>query len=178
MKKIISVLVLAALVSAAASAQNQDKSDQQWREKVRAEQVAFITSQLDLSEAEAQKFWPVYNEIQSQRREAYKASFQAMKELEESLQKEEDTDKKLDKYIAAKKKIAELENDAAKKYSKVLPKKKVAKLVLSEERFRHNQIGKLGVRNGQGQGRPQDGQRPQGGQKGQRPGKKVSPRQQ
>ena len=149
MKKIISVFALAALMSVAAVAQDVNKdqkkgNDDAWRERVRAEQVAFITSELNLTEVEAQKFWPVYNDVQAQRREAYKESFEAMKELEESIQNNKDQDKKLDKYVNARKKIAELENDSVKKYSKVLPKDKVAKLVLTEERFRHNQIGKLG----------------------------------
>ena len=149
MKKIISVFALAALMSVAAMAQDVNKdqkkgNDDAWRERVRAEQVAFITSELNLTESEAQKFWPVYNDVQAQRREAYKESFEAMKELEESIQNNKDQDKKLDKYVNARKKIAELENDSVKKYSKVLPKDKVAKLVLTEERFRHNQIGKLG----------------------------------
>ncbi|MBR6306077.1 MAG: hypothetical protein IKR38_04780 [Bacteroidales bacterium] len=159
MKKIISILVFATVLGAVAFAQKDEKKGnrEQWREKVRAEQVAFITSELNLSESEAQKFWPVYNEIQASRREAYKESFQAMKALEEAVQKGEDTEKQMDKYLAIKKKIQELENDSVKKYSKVLPKEKVAKLVLSEERFRHQQIGKIGK--GGHQGGQQGGQR-------------------
>ena len=154
MKKIISILAVAAMFSAAAFAQdfqkgnNKKGNDEGWREKVRAEQVAFITSELDLTEAEAQKFWPVYNDIQAKRREAYKESFEAMKALHEGLENGGDSDKNLDKYLTAKKKIQDLDEDAVKKYSKVLPKEKVAKLVLSEERFRHNQIGKLGGNQG------------------------------
>lgn len=161
MKKIISILAVAALFSAAAFAQDFQKggnkkqgNDEGWREKVRSEQVAFITSELDLTEAEAQKFWPVYNEIQNKRREAYKESFDAMKALHEGLENGGDSDKNLDSYLAAKKKIQDLEDDAVKKYSKVLPKEKVAKLILSEERFRHNQIGKLGGGKGPGKQRP------------------------
>lgn len=160
MKKIISVLVFAAIVSVAAFAQKADKKDngQSWREKVRAEQVAFITSDLGLTESEAQKFWPVYNDIQAKRRDAYKESFEAMRALEEGLEKDEDTGKLLDNYMAAKAKITDLENESVKKYSTVLPKKKVAKLMLSEERFRQSQIGKMRG----GHGGPQFGG-PQGG---------------
>ena len=175
MKKIISVFVLAALMSVAALAQGFHKGekkgdDEAWRERVRAEQVAFLTSELSLTEAEAQKFWPVYNDVQSKRRLAYKESFDAMKALEEGLEKGEDSGKSLNNYLDAKKKINDLEADAVKKYSKVLPKEKVAKLVLSEERFRHKQIGKLGQggkSGGPGQMRPD----------GQRPGKKFQPEQ-
>ena len=153
MKKIISVLALAMLVSVAALAQEKKADNDAWREKVRAEQVAFITSELDLTEGEAQKFWPVYNEVQAKRREAYKESFDAMKAVQEDIEKGEDSGKNLDKYLVAKKKITDLDGESVKKYSKVLPKNKVAKLILSEERFRQNQIGKLGGRNGKfGQG--------------------------
>ena len=83
-----------------------------------------------------------------------------MKALKEDLDKGGDYGKSLDKYLSAKKKIQDLDNDAVKKYSKVLPKEKVARLVLSEERFRHNQIGKFG----HGGQHPQGGHRPHGGQ--------------
>lgn len=160
MKKIISVLALAVLVCTAAFAQNEKGNKEQWREKVRAEQAAYIKAELKLSDEEAQKFWPVYEDIQAKRREAFKESFDAMKALKEDLDKGGDSEKSLDKYLSAKKKIQDLDNDAVKKYSKVLPKEKVARLVLSEERFRHNQIGKFG----HGGQHPQGGHRPHGGQ--------------
>lgn len=158
MKKIISVLALAVLVCTAAFAQKEKGNKDQWREKVRLEQAAYIKAELKLSDEEAQKFWPVYEDVQARRREAFKESFDAMKTLKEDLDNGRDSGKSLDKYISSRKKIQDLDNDAVKKYSKVLPKEKVARLVLSEERFRHNQIGKFG------QGGQQHGQRPQGGQ--------------
>ncbi len=160
MKKIISVLALAVLVCTAAFAQNEKGNKEQWREKVRSEQAAYIKAELKLSDQEAQKFWPVYEDIQAKRREAFKESFDAMKALKEDLDNGRDSGKSLDKYLSAKKKIQDLDNDAVKKYSKVLPKEKVARLVLSEERFRHNQIGKFG----HGGQHPQGGHRPHGGQ--------------
>lgn len=166
MKKLISVIAITMLVSVAAFAQN-DKSnnkkkgvDESWREKVRAEQVAHITSDLNLTEAEAQKFWPVYNDVQAKRRENYKVSFEALKSLKEKMDAGEDVSKELDKYLDTKKEIEEFDRNAVKEYKRVLPTEKVAKLILSEEKFRHNQIGKLG--------RPQGG--PQAGQQGS-PGK-------
>lgn len=157
MKKVISIFALAMLVSVAAFAQNDKtkKGDSDaWREKIRAEQVAHITSDLNLSEAEAQKFWPVYNDVQAKRREVYKLSFQAMKALKEGLDAGGDVSKPLDNYLNAKKDIEEFEREAVKKYRMVLPTEKVAKLILSEESFRHNQIGKLGGQKGpQGPGK-------------------------
>ena len=79
MKKIISVFCALALMgSVAAFAQEKGNKKEDWREKVRSEQVALITSELDLTEAEAQAFWPVYNEVQAQRREAFQATSMAL----------------------------------------------------------------------------------------------------
>ena len=164
MKKIISVFCALALVSVVAFAQPQNKKGdhkdgEQWRERVRAEQVAFLTSELNLTEAEAQAFWPVYNDVQKQRREAFKASGEAFKALQEGIEK--DAAKLLDKYLDAKKAGEKIENDAVARYKKVLPIEKVGKLVLAEEKFRHQQIGKLGGKGGfrPGPGGPQ-GPRP------------------
>ena len=160
MKKIISTLAIALVCSAAVFAQDKEakkaaKND--FREKMRSEQVAFITSELNLTEAEAQAFWPVYNDIQAQKREAFGKSFEAMKALKEAVDNGSDTKKLLDEYLKAKKAVDEIEYDAPAKYAKVLPAEKVAKLILSEEHFRHKQIGRLG-----GDNRPGGhGERPQ-----------------
>lgn len=158
MKKIISVVCALVLVSVVAFAQDKKQKDpEKWREKVRAEQVAMITSELDLTEAEAQAFWPVYNEVQKQRREAFQASGEAFKAMNEGIDGP-DVNNLLNNYLDAKKKCEDLENEALIRYKKVLPVQKVAKLVMAEEKFRHQQIGKLG---GKGN-RPGPGEMPMG----------------
>ena len=151
MKKIISVLCALALVSAAAFAQKVEKKGdkEQWREKARAEQVALITEELNLTEAEAQAFWPVYNEVQAQRREAFKVQMDAMKALKKGVKAGDKTADLLDAYLQAKEKCNEIDAKAIKRYKKVLSDEKVAKLVLAEEKFRHQQIGKLGHKGGE-----------------------------
>ena len=151
-----------ALVAGIARAQDKQekKEGRDWRERVRAEQVAFITSELDLSESEAQAFWPVYNDIQKQRREAFRATGEAYMALQQGVD-EKDADKLLDKYLAAKKAGEKIEADAVARYKKVLPVNKVAKLLLAEEKFRQNQIHRLGQGRGPGQGnRPGPGMPP------------------
>ena len=149
MKKLISVLSAIALMSVVAFAQTRNgfkgnkKGAEQWRERIRAEQVAFITSELDLTESEAQAFWPVYNDVQNKRRDAFKASGEAFKALAEGVDGE-DVDKLLKQYLDSKKEAEKIEADAIARFKKVLPEKKVAKLVLAEEKFRHHQISKLG----------------------------------
>ena len=151
MKKIISTLAVVLLCSAAVFAQdkgNRKASKNEGREKMRAEQVAFITSELNLTEAEAQAFWPVYNDVQAQKHEAFAKTFEAMKALRQAVKNGEDTQKPLEEYLKAKKDADAIGYDAPARY---------AKLVLSEERFRHQQIGKLGGGNRPGG----EGNRPQ-----------------
>ena len=170
MKKIISVLGALLMMGAVAFAQPQQqhnkkgshKGGEEWREKVRAEQVAFITSELDLTEAEAQAFWPVYNDVQKQRREAFQACAEATKALQEGVEGT-DVAKLLDQYLDCKKAVEKVEADALPRYKKVLPVEKVAKLLLAEEKFRHQQIGKLG------------GNRPGGPRGPKGPGSQLSP---
>ena len=161
MKKIISVLLALALVGGMAHAQDKQekKKGNDWREKVRAEQVAFITSELDLTESEAQAFWPVYNDVQKQRREAFQATGEAYKALSEGVDGN-DAAALLDKYLNARKASEKVENEAIARYKKVLPVSKVAKLLMAEEKFRQQQIHRLGQG---GFGRP-------GGAPGNRPG--------
>lgn len=162
MKKIISVLCALALVSAVAFAQKPEKKGdkEQWREKARAEQVALITEELNLTEAEAQAFWPVYNEVQEQRREAFKVQADAMKALKKAVEVGDKTTELLDAYAQAKEQCYKIDAQALKRFKKVLSDEKVAKLVLAEEKFRHQQIGKLGGGKG--------GEKHPGGHKSQR----------
>lgn len=170
MKKVISVLCVALLSSVMVFAQNPKKKEhgnkEDWREKVRSEQVAFITTELNLTEAEAQAFWPVYNDVQKNRREAFMAVHEAFKALQEGLEGD-NVAQLLDQYLKAKKASEDIEAGMAARYKAVLPVAKVAKLILAEEKFRQQQIGRLGGGRGPGQGGPG---RPGG------PGEGFSPR--
>ena len=168
MKKLISVMCALAVISTAAFAQNNNRKgngDNNWREKVRSEQVSMITSELDLTEAEAQAFWPVYNEVQQQRRTAFRAQGEAFQALKEGLDNGgADTAKLMEAYLAAKNKCNAIDAEAINRYKAVLPIEKVAKLLLTEEKFRQEQIGRLGQ--GGQPGAPRQGAPQQGGRRG------------
>ena len=59
MKKTIIILFLC-LFSLNAFSQNKEEHDK----KIKALKIAFITENLDLTNSEAQKFWPIYNEFE------------------------------------------------------------------------------------------------------------------
>ena len=46
------------------------------RDKIKTLKIAFITEKLDLSEQEAQKFWPIYNKYDKKEGPDHKGGFQ------------------------------------------------------------------------------------------------------
>ena len=151
MKKVFSVLCALMVLSMGAFAQGPQGprrgADNGWRERVRAEKVAFLTEEIDLTESEAQVFWPIYNEIQKAQRdgfEAVKNAYDAMAKGVEEKKGSKEMEKLVKAYIDAKEKNEGIETKYLNKLLKVLPAEKVARYYVAEEKFRHQQIGRLG----------------------------------
>ena len=151
MKKVFSVLCALVVLSMGAFAQGPQGprrgADNGWRERVRAEKVAFLTEEIDLTESEAQAFWPIYNEIQKSERdsfEAVKKAYDAMAKGVEEKKSSKEMEKLVKAYIDAKEKNEGIETKYLNKLLKVLPAEKVARYYVAEEKFRHQQIGRLG----------------------------------
>ena len=118
----------------------------EWKEKMMSERVAFLTMEMNLTPEEAQVFWPIYNQIHTEKDKAMHDVFSAYKALEDAVKAgkpEKEISKLLDAYLAAKEKQSEIEKAADEKFRKVLPIEKVARLYLGEEKFRRQHIRKL-----------------------------------
>ena len=118
----------------------------EWKEKMMSERVAFLTMEMNLTPEEAQVFWPIYNQIHTEKDKAMHDVFSAYKVLEDAVKAgkpEKEISKLLDAYLAAKEKQSEIEKAADEKFRKVLPTEKVARLYLGEEKFRRQHIRKL-----------------------------------
>ena len=155
MKKVISILCALTVLAAGAFAQPQPQRggrgqrgrDNGWRERVRAEKVAFLTEEIDLTESEAQVFWPIYNEIQKEQRESFEAVRQAYDAMAKGIEEGKtgkDMEKLVKAYVDAKEKNDGFETKSLNKLLKALPADKVARYYVAEEKFRHQQIGRLG----------------------------------
>ena len=118
----------------------------EWKEKMMSERVAFLTMEMNLTPEEARVFWPIYNQIHTEKDKAMHDVFSAYKALEDAVKAgkpEKEISKLLDAYLAAKEKQSEIEKAADEKFRKVLPTEKVARLYLGEEKFRRQHIRKL-----------------------------------
>ena len=155
MKKIIyivtaSVLILTSAISAFAEERFQDN----WKEKIMSEKIAFLTMEMGITPEEAQVFWPVYNQVDKERDEAIRSVFRSYKAVEDAVaagKGEKELNKLLDEYLAALKAQGEVEQKAYKEYAKVLPVEKLAELYVAEEKFRRQHIRKLHGGNRPGQ---------------------------
>ena len=150
MKKIVSIIILICSISAAAFAQEAQKSQQKphqnYGERMLAERVAYITQAMQLTEKEAQVFWPIYNRIEAQQRDLVKAEREAFKNLGAALKEnkeEKEISALLDKYVAAQQANVNLHTKYIKDYKKVLSAEKVAKFLKACETFRRQQIQRL-----------------------------------
>ena len=155
MKKIIyiltaSILMLTSGISALAEERFQDN----WKDKIMSEKIAFLTMEMGITPEEAQVFWPVYNQVDKERDEAIRSVFRSYKAVEDAVaagKGEKELNKLLDEYLAALKAQGEVEQKAYKNYAKVLPVEKLAKLYVAEEKFRRQHIRKLHGGNRPGQ---------------------------
>ena len=146
MKKIL-ILTIAALVSSICiTSQARQAWEQDWKEKLQSEKIAFLTMEMDITPQEAQTFWPVYNmvekELDQARFEVIK-SYKALAEAIDAGKPSKEISTLLDKYLQAKAAQDKMDNSTAETYKGVLPVEKVAKLYVAEEKFRRQFINKL-----------------------------------
>ena len=165
--------VLVAVTAAGAFAQTPErqqgdkKNKEEWKQKIENEKIAFLTSEIDLSVEEAQAFWPVYNEVQKAKRDAFKdvtAAFEALKQAVSEGKTGKEIDVLLNAYLDAKEDSEAIDRQSIEQYKKIIPEEKIAKLILGEEKFRHQQIRRLNQRPGGPQGGPQGGPRGENGE--------------
>jgi Spy/CpxP family protein refolding chaperone len=143
--KVIFLLTLAAaitilVVSPAVSQDKQADDMQILRDKVKADKKLVVAANMELTEAEAKGFWPVYEQYQKD----LSAINQRIARLINSYAKDYNantlTDNKAKKLtaelVAIQKAEAELQASYVPKLSKVLPPKKVARYLQIENKIR------------------------------------------
>jgi hypothetical protein len=134
-----SVLLIIACLAAVTSLLAQDKPvGKNMKEQILAQQSAFITKELDLTQQEAQIFWPVFNEYHKKRdalRKDYMEKYGKMKKNPDSLSQNE-LKELTDSQIIQEQKMLDLKKEYHAKYKAVLPMAKVYKLYQAEREFR------------------------------------------
>ena len=118
---------------------------EQKKEKVEAMKIGFITQQMDLTPEEAQKFWPVYNqmnnEIETLRKER-KLSRENAKETFDVMT-DADIEKLINDEMASRQKELDIHKKYVVQFKSVLSIKKVAQFYRAEEQFKRKLLEKI-----------------------------------
>lgn len=150
------VLFLGVFFSLALSMNAQPRGS--WEQRMKAEKIAYITTELALTVEEAQAFWPIYNKAEQEKNKYNAEVLKAYAALEVAFRKNSKDaayDKLLSDYVNATAKAGEVDKKYVDQYKKVLPVEKVAKLFVAEEGFRRAQFMKMGQGRGQRPEQPQ-----------------------
>ena len=137
------MVMVAALVGLGVLAAAQDKpadNMQILRDKIKADKKLLVAANMELTEAQAKAFWPVYDQYQkdltaiNQRIgkliESYAADYRA------NTMTDEKANKLIAEYVAIEKAEAGVKESSVPKLSKVLPPKKVARYLQIENKIR------------------------------------------
>ena len=141
MKRLFIITVLAACLGMTADAHK--RCDNDWKEKIMSEKIAFLTLEMNITPEEAQVFWPVYNQVEQQKDAALEEVIKSYRALKTAVEQNTDTERLLEAYLAAQQNLRKIDNEAPEKYKSVLSADKMAKLYVAEEKFRRQHIRKL-----------------------------------
>ena len=115
------------------------------RQQIEAQKVAFITQKVGLTPKEAEKFWPVYNEYQSELKAIRKGKVKNLVNL--YMSDSTLTDAQIDEAINGHFDNQQQELDIERKYygqfKQILPMDKVAKFYIAQEQFKRELLKRL-----------------------------------
>jgi hypothetical protein len=125
-------------------------------EKIEALKIAFITKRLQLTADEAQKFWPVFNQYEAEKKQIRESTVGTIKQLKEDGEfTNAEAEQTITRYVEFKSRDLELTKKYIAEFRKILPAVKVAKLVTAEEHFK-----KMLMKQAQQGGQKPGGQKP------------------
>lgn len=162
MKKtlIFGLLLLAAAVVAQPKMGDRAELEKK-KEKIEAIKVAYLTEELELTVAESQAFWPVYNELQNKEQELREQQRSSLKKLAGDEPSEKEVEKMLYSFADTHIAIEELRKSYLDDFIEVIGAKKTAKLMRAEKEFGRKMMERM-----RGKDRPRDqgrGPGPDGG---------------
>ncbi|MDY8137245.1 hypothetical protein [Aquimarina sp. 2201CG5-10] len=141
MKKIL-LLACVVFISCASFAQKGP------RERMKAFKVGYITDQLDLNGSEAQKFWPIYNNHEEKVDKLKFKERKLIRSLKEANNgpdglNDQQAGDFLNQYLETVKTKSQLRQQLIKDLQKVLPNKKILRLIKAEADFNRRLMKQL-----------------------------------
>jgi len=157
MKK--TLLSLIVLTFTLASFSQKEKEE----DKIEKLRIAFLTEELNLSVEDSQKFWPVYNEYQTTKKQIDSETKAMMKKMKSEKPSDAEVRQTIDEMSDLKLSAVKNEKEYLTQSLEVLGGEKTLKLIHSEKEFRRRVLKKLRERRGaQSPSGREDNKRPNG----------------
>jgi hypothetical protein len=142
-KKMLGVAMAIGLFSFGPYSSAQDKpadNMQILRDKIKADKKLVVATNMELTEAEAKEFWPIYDQYQKELQKINQRIAKVLDSYADDNRRKSLTDDKakklIDEAVAIDQAEANLKSTFAPKLSKVLPVKKVARYLQIENKIR------------------------------------------
>lgn len=129
-------------------AQNKDHRKDHHKEhhkKVKAYRISFLTEELDLSTAEAEKFWPLFRRYDKAKDSLHKAYYQNHRWLKDSLTYLTDASamELIEQHCQKEHQLMKKKEEMAQAFTEVIGAKKTLKFLHLEHRFRQRLVEKM-----------------------------------
>jgi len=138
MKKWIPITIL--LILSANFLFAQSGGERPVRQRLKAQRVAFITERIDLTPSEAEKFWPMYNQFENDKKDIQKKYTHNKRLVNMS---DEELEKQLLDGFTRDQELLELKKSYFSKFKKIISVRKIAMLQVAEKEFRKSIVDKL-----------------------------------
>ena len=130
MKKLL--LLFCLLISSLPALTQEEDRDAQ-RERIQALKVAYFTQELNLNEQTAEKFWPIYNEYEKERRDLHRREHVDIKNVE--CLSENDADKLINEFLSVESEEYKIKKQLFKDLKQIISAKDIIKLHVLEDEF-------------------------------------------
>ncbi|GCD77036.1 hypothetical protein JCM31826_05180 [Thermaurantimonas aggregans] len=144
-KRIVALTVL--LMSVLCAGAQHDKIHQKARTRIENMRIAIITSRLDLTTEESEKFWPLYNEY---RKKIDKLHQDRMELIDRKMQSDSvnalsdgEAEKVLSSILKINDEYARVQNEYYKRFQKLLGSRRALELYRSEVQFKRAIVREL-----------------------------------
>lgn len=121
------------IITGAFGVNAQDKDKDAQREHIKALKVAFFTQELDLNEKSAEKFWPIYNRYEKDRRDLHKREHIDFENIE--CINEKQAEELLDEFLQVESEEYKIKKQLFRDLKQIMSAKDIIRLHKLEDEF-------------------------------------------
>lgn len=145
MESIMKRILIVLFILTAVMMPRELKSQGQDFERIQSYKIALFTRRLNLTPAEAEKFWPVYNEYDGKRIKLQQQRAETIRTVNQNERRMSDADllKAADRLVALQVEEAMLTESLHKRLKEILPPAKVIRVYQAENMLRNQLLNEL-----------------------------------